>query len=213
MTIQNGGLVSYKNNPDGTQSPYELNINYFDALAKPQGENDLDVQIDRFLLAHAIMFAINGVPGIYFHSLFGSRGWREGAEKSGHHRAINRQKLLRSELERELENPKSLRHRIYTSLAHMLRIRLSQPAFHPSSEQRVLEFGEAIFAVRRVSPDGKEQILCLNNVSGDSQLVGLDYKLWGATSVVDLLQENTLPGNQVDLSLRPYQFKWFKIIT
>jgi sucrose phosphorylase len=27
-----GGLVSFKHNNDGTQSPYEVNINYFDAL-------------------------------------------------------------------------------------------------------------------------------------------------------------------------------------
>jgi glycosidase len=86
MTLQNGGVVSYKSNPDGTQSPYELNINFFDALAKMQGEFNLNIQIDRFLLAHAIMFAVSGVPGIYFHSLFGSRGWREGVEKSGHNR-------------------------------------------------------------------------------------------------------------------------------
>ena len=32
-TLAQGGLVSYRSNPDGSQSPYELNINYFDALA------------------------------------------------------------------------------------------------------------------------------------------------------------------------------------
>ena len=31
-----GGYVSYKNNPDGTQSPYEMNINYLDALGDPE---------------------------------------------------------------------------------------------------------------------------------------------------------------------------------
>ena len=31
-----GGFVSYKNNPDGSQSAYELNINYLDALGDPR---------------------------------------------------------------------------------------------------------------------------------------------------------------------------------
>ena len=33
--LEHGGLVSYKNNADGSQSPYEMNINYFDALSNP----------------------------------------------------------------------------------------------------------------------------------------------------------------------------------
>ena len=32
-----GGLISYKRNPDGTHSAYELNVNYFDALSAPFG--------------------------------------------------------------------------------------------------------------------------------------------------------------------------------
>ena len=32
-TLEHGGLVSYKHNSDGSQSPYEMNISYFDALS------------------------------------------------------------------------------------------------------------------------------------------------------------------------------------
>jgi glycosidase len=212
MTLQNGGVVSYKSNPDGTQSPYELNINFFDALAKMQGEFNLNIQIDRFLLAHAIMFAVSGVPGIYFHSLFGSRGWREGVEKSGHNRSINRQKLSRSELERELSDPQSLRQRIFKPLTHMLRIRAGEPGFHPNNEQHVLDFGEAILAIMRASPDGKDQILCLNNLSGESQSIGLNLELWKASGVIDLMQNHSLIGTQQDISLRPFQFQWLRLI-
>ena len=35
-TLTNGGVVSYKDNGDGTKSPYELNINYQDALVSPR---------------------------------------------------------------------------------------------------------------------------------------------------------------------------------
>ncbi|HCW46779.1 MAG TPA: sugar phosphorylase, partial [Erwiniaceae bacterium] len=50
-----GALVSYKNNPDGTTSPYEINVTYMDALNKQ--DDDDDTRIRRFMLAHAILLA------------------------------------------------------------------------------------------------------------------------------------------------------------
>ena len=93
-----GGLVSYKHNPDGSHSPYELNINYFDALSDPHENEVVDTQVDRFMAAQAIMLSLAGVPGIYFHSLFGSRGWLEGVKETGRNRTINRQKCDRGDV-------------------------------------------------------------------------------------------------------------------
>ena len=75
-----GGFVSNKSNANGSVSPYELNINYFDALNAAEHAEELPVQIDRFVTAHAILLAFMGVPAIYFHSLFGSRGVDGGRE-------------------------------------------------------------------------------------------------------------------------------------
>ncbi|RLC54282.1 MAG: sugar phosphorylase, partial [Chloroflexota bacterium] len=72
-TLAHGGYVSYKANPDGSQTVYELNISYFDALSDPNGPEPLDWQVRRFLASQAIMLSLAGVPGIYVHSLFGSR--------------------------------------------------------------------------------------------------------------------------------------------
>jgi sucrose phosphorylase len=109
------GHVSYKANPDGTESPYELNVSYFDALSDGTGSER--EQIDRFLAAHAIQLAMIGMPGIYFHSLFGSRGDEAGVEQSGIKRRINRQKFTRAELEAELSDPGSRRSVILAGLA------------------------------------------------------------------------------------------------
>src|SRR5205807_9453999 len=46
-----GGYVSYKHNPDGTRSPYELNVSYFDALSDPAADEPLDRQVARFAVA------------------------------------------------------------------------------------------------------------------------------------------------------------------
>jgi hypothetical protein len=94
----------------------------------------------------------------------------------------------------------------------MLRIRAGEPGFHPNNEQHVLDFGEAILAIMRASPDGKDQILCLNNLSGESQSIGLNLELWKASGVIDLMQNHSLIGTQQDISLRPFQFQWLRLI-
>jgi glucosylglycerate phosphorylase len=162
-----GGYVSYKHNSDGTKSPYELNINYFDALSDPAADEPEETQIDRFLAAQAIMLAMPGMPGIYFHSLFGSRGDRAGAEASGISRRINRQKLGRAELESELADAASLRARALHELRVLLGRRQTSSAFHPSGRHQVLELDPRVFGMRRTSPDGKESVLCLHNVSAE----------------------------------------------
>src|SRR5215213_3063097 len=139
QTLSHGGLVSYKHNTDGSQSPYEMNINYFDALSDPQGNESLDLQTDRFISAQAIMLAFLGVPGVYFHSLFGSRGWREGVDLSGRNRSINRQKFDFASFERELTDESSLRCQVFRRYAQLLRARSSSAAFHPHGTQEVLD--------------------------------------------------------------------------
>jgi sucrose phosphorylase len=165
--VAHGGFVSYKQNADGSKSPYELNINYFDALSDPASAESLDVQVARFLAAHAIMLAMPGVPGIYFHSLFGSRGDRPGAETSGIPRRINRQKLDRAGLERELADSSSLRARTLSGLTALLRRRRASAAFRPAGRFEVLDCDPRVLALRRFSPDGGESMLCLHNVSGE----------------------------------------------
>ncbi len=112
-TRQRGGLVSYKDNPDGTRSAYELNISYWDALCDPQADEPLGLQVDRFIGAQAVMLALAGVPGIYFHSLFGLRGWPEGVRQTGQNRTINRRKCRRAELDEELAQAGSRPARVY----------------------------------------------------------------------------------------------------
>ncbi|MEP7291918.1 MAG: sugar phosphorylase, partial [Chloroflexota bacterium] len=114
LTEDHGGLVSYKNNPDGTQSPYELNITYFDAITDPAiTATQPDIAISRFICSQAIMLAMVGVPGIYLHSLFGSRNFREGVQMTGRNRTINREKLNADDLLDQLSDESSLRHRVF----------------------------------------------------------------------------------------------------
>lgn len=167
--LAHNGYVSYKSLPDGSKAPYELNVNYFDALSDPLGDEPEDVQIARFLAAHAIMLALRGVPGIYFHSLFGSRGDRVGAESSGIPRRINREKLDAAALEADLQDAGSRRRRVFDGMAAMLAARASHPAFNPFQTQEILETGPELFAVRRGSA-GREAVAVVNVTSEPQDL-------------------------------------------
>jgi sucrose phosphorylase len=211
--LAHGGRVSYKTNSDGSQSVYELNISYFDALSDPRSREPVEVQVARFTVSQAIMLALAGVPGIYVHSLLGSRSWREGAVLTGHNRTINRQKIDRAVLEQELADPSSLRHQVLAAYRRLLHARASDPAFHPYGEQRVVFLGEGIFALLRTSDEGS-QVLCLHNVSDETQQVRLHRSGFGDFSGKwrDLLTGEIYDVTEsAGLALAPYAILWLKI--
>ena len=194
-TLEHGGLISYKNNADGTQSPYEMNINYFDALSNPNENEPLDLQVNRFIASQAIMLSLVGVPGIYFHSLFGSRGWHEGVKQTGRNRTINREKLQFNEIQKELSDENSLRTKVFTKYSQLLKQRNSSPAFHPHGKQKVLDIHPSVFALERISPNGNSRTLCLHNVSGQNVTFSVEYKL----------------NNDYEIHLEPYQVLWVNL--
>jgi sucrose phosphorylase len=213
--LAHGGRVSYKTNEDGSRSVYELNISYFDALSDPAGDEPQAIQVQRFALSQAMMLALAGTPGIYVHSLLGSRSWTEGVELTGHNRTINRQKLDREVLERELADPESLRHQVFAAYRRLLRARASDAAFHPHGAQQVLASGEGIFALLRTAPDGSSRVLCAHNVSAREQTLQILPAEFGTTAGTwhGLLtgEEIAVGPDGVHLSLPPYAVRWIRV--
>lgn len=202
-TLEHSGLISYKHNADGTHSPYEMNINYFDALSNPNANEPIGLQISRFIAAQAIMLSLIGMPGIYFHSLFGSRGWSEGVKQTGRNRTINREKLQLDELQNELADENSLRSRVFAKYSQLLKIRNSTSAFHPYGTQTIMDVHPSVFAIERTSPDGASRVLCLHNVSG--QVISFST---GLKSAIDLFTGQVIEVSNV--TLQPYQVEWLK---
>jgi sucrose phosphorylase len=153
------------------------------------------------MAAQAIILSLVGMPGIYFHSLFGSRNWREGVKQTKHNRTINRQKLERIELENQLADTSSLRSKVFTRFRELLLARSSTSAFDPYGEQKVLDVGKGIFMVVRTSPNGSKQTVCLVNITAQEQLVNNPVK----KTARDLLT-NRWFGSQV--KMKPYQVLW-----
>jgi sucrose phosphorylase len=207
-----GGLVSDKTNPDGSVSAYELNVNYLDALVEPERPDGQDLAEARFLVAQAIMLALQGVPGIYVHSLLGSHGWPEGAENSGQKRTINREKFAGGEffaLLAQLREPATRRGRIYRQMARLLSARAGCAAFDPFGAQRVLPVHAGALALLREA--GGRQALCLFNLGEEVLRLSLEgmQGRWR-----NLLAAQPDSGAPVDLtaefSLRPYQVVWLE---
>lgn len=207
-----GGNVSYKDNGDGTKSPYELNINYFDALSHP--DEDQSVQVKRFLAAQSILLAMAGVPGIYVHSLLGSRNYQEGVEETGRFRSINREKINRQQLEAELKDETSLRHEVLSNLKKMLDVRTNEKAFHPNSPQQVVLERNQVYALVRTDKDTDEKVVTLVNVSNEKQEIKLfadKYEL-NAQTYTDLFskKEVEITDEALSVTLQPYEVMWLK---
>ncbi len=205
-TQAHGGLVSYKSNPDGSRSPYELNISYFDAISNPNANEPQQLRVKRFLASQAILLAMLGLPGIYIHSLLGTPNWRAGVRKSGRNRAINRRKFDYPELTGELASPQSLASQVLQGYTRLLRARAASPAFHPYGSQMVLAALETVFALMRISPDCRHTALCLHNVCAEPQQVSLDVADQPQSNWKDLIS-----GRACDpacLTLQGYQVLW-----
>jgi glucosylglycerate phosphorylase len=150
------------------------------------------------------MLSLVGVPGIYFHSLFGSRGWPEGVKQTGRNRTINREKLQLDKLQHELSNENSLRSKVFTRYSQLLKARQSTSAFDPHGSQNILDVHPSVFALERISPDGNARGFCLHNVSGQTVSFPTNYE-----SAEDLMTGQVLQGSTV--SLQPYQVLWMKL--
>ena len=209
--IQRKGFISYKSNPDDSKAPYELNINYLDALSEPDCDS-FDIAIKRFILAHAIMLSFAGVPAIYFHSLFGSRGDLNGALESGIPRRINREKLKLDNLISEIETTDSIRRRVFDALSGILAGRIRLDILNPENEQLVLDAGEDNFAFMRLSEE--ESLLCLFNISGKSNMadIKLPDRFAGKVLTDVFTGKEFVVGTDSCLhaKLDPYNFYWMR---
>ncbi|EHN8793176.1 sugar phosphorylase [Enterobacter kobei] len=197
---QEGALVNWKNNPDGTRSPYEINVTYLDALSSQDSPDD--ERIARFILAHAVLLSFPGVPAVYIQSILGSRNDYEGVERLGYNRAINRKKYTAGQVDLELNNKQSIRHKIYSRLSEFIAIRRGERAFHPDAQAMFESLDEQILKIVRVADNG-QRITALFNFSHNVHTV---YEK--VLSGVELLSGQAIDGTE--LTLNPWQVMWIK---
>lgn len=195
---ENGGKVSYKTNSDGSQSPYEMNINYLEALSNPTESQEMRVK--KFLSAQMILLSFIGTPAIYIHSLLGSLNDFKGLEETGRNRSINREKLNYQDIKRELKEPNHRRNQVFSALKKLLEIRKNEGAFNPMVPQEIIEMDKRVFALKRKDRD--KEVLLINNISSENvKLTKLNEVYW------DIISQKEINSEYI---LSPYEYLWLK---
>ncbi|MBC8403270.1 MAG: sugar phosphorylase [Candidatus Marinimicrobia bacterium] len=209
--IKHGGKIAYITDAEGNQLPYELNISLYDILNDP-GDCGTETGIVKFLAAQVIMLSLTGIPGIYVHSLFGTSNDYIGFKKTGQPRSLNRKKFQLKKLQELLEDNNSIQNRIFFSYRQILHLRRKYSAFHPSGRQIILNLGNSNFSLLRESPDKKEAILCLVNITAYPQKVVInDIQTQCSLSdpLIDLIKQETYQPEDGEILVRPYDSCWF----
>ncbi|MCO7243992.1 sugar phosphorylase [Halomonas sp. Ps84H-12] len=202
-----GGFVSMRSNPDGSDTPYEINITWFEAMRGTRRGPD-PWQIARFLCSQAIMLSLQGIPALYIHTLTGTLNDVEGVERSGRLRSINRRRWQLDELALLLESPSTPTHDVFHALHRLLVQRRQEPCFHPNAPQRVIETPPELLAIERGPLRNGRRLLALYNVTdvkfdlahaGDALNQALTQYHWQPLDPLTAHHEETLP---------PYAVRW-----
>lgn len=203
-----GGEISWRTDNNGIKKPYEINIALYDALQGTSTGPD-QWQFQRYLCAHAIMLALEGVPAFYIHSLLATGNDYERLTAHQHNRAINRHQWSESVLESVLADEHSHHQQIFAALTGLIAIRRQQSAFHPNATQFTLQLSEQLFGFWRQSQDRQQNIFCVFNISDAPRSLNLsDLNLIVTDSWQDLVTGRTINDNETTLLLEPYRFIW-----
>ena len=207
---ERGGFVSKRLGVDGLEVPYEMNITYLDALRDPSMHPDY-LHISRFLLSQILALSLQGIPGVYIHSLLGTPNDMDGVERTGRIRSINRRKWDIHELERLLADENSEQSAMLREYTRLMNIRHNQKAFHPDATQEIFELGDTLFGLKRTAPNGEQEILCLFNFTRYVKSLPLDdAPLLGHGEWLDLLsgQSPQIETATRELLLPAYAALW-----
>jgi len=203
-----GGRISIRTGPDGEPHPYEVNISLFDALSGTITGAD-EHQVARFVCAHAIMLALEGIPAIYIHSFLATPNDLEAVGETGRTRSINRHVWNREEIESQLRRKNSSQSIVLNALTDLLTLRRRQKAFHPNAIQFTLHLGLEIFGVWRQSMDREQDVFCISNITDRPQAVSLEnVNLVSTVEWRDLITGAPVRQGQSRIELDPYQTVW-----
>ena len=206
---KNGSKFSMRKLSNNEEKVYEANISLFNALQFTDSDLKGKFALKRFIAAHCIILAIEGVPAFYFNSLFATKNDEENFARTGVKRNLNRYKWHYSTLVNLIKTNNTIEKNCYETFKKLISIRKIQPAFHPNATQFTLNLDKNIFAVWRQSRDRKQSIFALTNVSSKTIKLNtnkinlIDDEQW-----FDLLSQETKITDDQYIKLMPFQSLW-----
>ncbi|MFD2165498.1 sugar phosphorylase [Thalassotalea euphylliae] len=203
-----GGAISWRTSETGEQKAYEMNISLFDALQGTTNGPD-KWGMPRFICAHTIMLALEGIPGIYIHSLLGTRNDYEKLKNTHHNRAINRHRWDYTALQEKLADASNPHAIVLEQMLALIDKRTAQKAFHPNATQFTLHLGLNLFGFWRQSQDRRQSIFCVSNITDQEiELPISELNLIITESWYDLIIGIEITDLTQALLLSPYQSVW-----
>lgn len=212
--LEHGGYISYKDNGDGTKSPYELNITWYSAINNEDANEPQSLQVQRYIASRSIALVIMGVPGIYFHGLLGSKNDAELVIEERETRSINRKNINKDELIKLLENPETTTSMVTKLMLEMIWKRIHEKAFHPNAQQKIIKISNDIFALLRIDVDHKSAVLAIVNVIAKKLEINItkEQLSFNSKNAFDLIEGKSYKFNQdkIIINFHPYQVIWLK---
>lgn len=212
--LEHGGYISYKEDGDGTVSPYELNITWFSAINREDDHEPVVLQVKRYIASRSIALILMGVPGIYIHGLLGSKNDAEQVIIEKDRRSINRKNISKQELIKQLEDESTTTCLITRELTKLLQVRRKEKVFHPNSPQKILNVSSNFFCILRTTSNREEKLIAYVNVTNSDQLFKLNLEKAGLpkTIWVDLLSGEKYQSqtSNLEFSVEPYGIGWLK---
>ena len=202
---KNGSKFSYRKVQNKIKKVYEANITVFDALKKSDHDPKGEFYLERYISAHAIMISFEGIPAIYFNSLFGTSNDEAKFIITGNNRDVNRYRWNLKNITNKLKNNESKQSIFYNKLCNLLSIRRKQKAFHPNALRVNLDFGKKIYGFKRISKDKKQTIICITNLSSKIQKTRIDKK---CLQMKNLMSSKIIIENKQFLILKPFETIW-----
>ena len=201
---KNGSKFSYRKVQNKSRKVYEANITVFDALKKSDTDPNGKFFLERYIAAHAIMISFEGVPAIYFNSLFGKSNDEAKYVITGNNRDINRYKWSYENITKKLNNKNSKQSIFYQNLGKLLEIKRKQKAFHPNAKRLNINLGSKLFCFKRTSLDKKQTIISITNCSSVDQYPKLNKKYSKWKNIINP-KINSLNKS---FKLKPFETMW-----
>ena len=205
---KNGSKFSYRRIQNKSRKVYEANITVFNALKKSDSDPSGKFFLERYIAAHSIMISFEGIPAVYFNSLFGKSNDEAKYVITGNNRDVNRYKWNHKNITKKLSDKVSKQNIIYQNLGKLLEIKRKQKAFHPNAKRLNINLGSKLFCFKRISLDKKQAIISITNCSSVDQYPKLNKKYSKWKNIINP-KINSLNKS---LKLKPFETMWLSNI-
>ena len=201
---KNGGEFSYRKVQGVKKKVYEANITLFNAFKCSDFDKSGIFGFERYMAAHTIMISFDGIPAIYFNSMFGNSNDNSKYIISGNKRDLNRYRWNKDKIEDHLKDQNSKQNKYYKNMSNILAIRSKQKAFHPNAIRKTLKLGANFFGIKRISTDNKQSIYCITNMTSKLQLLKVNKNVFYKRNLFN----SKLTKKSGKIQFEPFQTVW-----